>query len=360
MLPSGVSPDAIRKILTDHYVEATLAPVLSDELNNDGFKKRVVHSQERTTFLLLELERLLPSITYDNCQPVVLKGAGLAQTLYAKPGHRWFVDLDILVPRQELDEVCRRLQECGYKHFSGKRDPEYYEKYHLHRMMVGPQGSCLEIHWDLTLPNSVYGFDVAGVFARAQKMKLGNITALTASYVDQIFHGVYQNIADGYVDLRRVLDFVLLMKAMKTEDWLYLIKESQKTGMAQALALSLHIVKELSGVQPPAQFEGEFRFGKANARIFHGLSVAEGCLDRKGEEIPGYTIMLHLLLTPSCPGKLRESILFVLPNEEALMNEGHWSDDLPGLQTRIYHLLYHLKTLTLIGGRTAVALAKGR
>lgn len=359
VLPSGGADNQVGQLLEKHFVEAALVGVIPDELKDEPFGERVRQSKERTTFLLMELERLLPSITYPGCQPVVLKGAGLAQTLYAEPEQRWFIDLDILVPRQEVDEVCNRLQDIGYQPHTGSRDAEYYEKYHLHRMMVGPQGSCVEIHWDLTLPNSVYGFDVVGVFSRAREMSLGGVTTLTASPVDQIFHGVYQNIADGYLDLRRVLDFVLLMKNMETADWLYLIKEANRTGMGQALALSLNIVKEIAGVEPPAQFRDEFHLGKFNARIFKGLNVLEGCLDRKGELIAGYAIMLHLLLTPSLWARFRESFLFLLPTEEALMNSGHQGQALPGFFGRIHFFLYHGKALTMATGRMALAFVKG-
>jgi Uncharacterised nucleotidyltransferase len=358
-LPEGVEGREVCDVLISHQVQVALSPYIPEEAFTLEFRENLASSKERTAFLLLELERILPSITWDSCRPVVLKGAGLAQAYYSNPNQRWFLDLDILVPRGQVDEVCQRLESVGYQQYYGERDPLYYELHHLHRIMVGPQGSCVEIHWDLTLPASKYGFDVPGVFNRAKPMELGRTTMLTASPVDQVLHGLYQHIADGFLDLKRLLDLVLLVSQMSEKDSLYIMKESERTNMNYALGLTLHVMKKLCGVDFPVPPQAHLFPSWTVNRIIHGLEVDLGMLERRAEKTEGYTALLHLLMVPGPSRKIHEVNRFVWQGEAELMDIGHWRDDLPGWGRRLRISLYFMKTLLNMGGRATKALVRG-
>ncbi len=358
-LPVGVDPREVCDILLSHQIHVALSGYIPAENHTLEFRECLASSRERTAFLLLELERILPKITWDTCQPVVLKGACLSQQYYAQPSQRWFLDLDILVPRGQVDEVCSRLETLGYHSFSGDRDPLYYELHHLHRIMVGPQGSCVEVHWDLTLPASLYGFDVPGVFNRAESVGLGRTIMLAASPVDQILHGVYQNIADGFLDLKRVLDLVLLAKNLSDEELLYLVKESQRTKMSIALGLSLNLMKFFCGFPVQEKFQKQLSPGWTIRRILKGLDVERGMLERWGEKVDGYSSLLHLLVIPESGEKFHEITRFVWRGEAELMDSGHWKNQLPGFGGRLRISLYFIKTLLSMSGRATAALVKG-
>jgi|GEM_PF-1337769 len=355
----GVSGDEVRRLLAAHRIEAALAGCLAPELLTPAFDQLVRSSRERTDFLLMELERVLPVLEVGDCRPVVLKGAALAQACYRVPHHRWFMDLDLLVPRERVEETCRRLEGLGYRPFTGGRDPLFYEKHHLHRIMMGPQGSCLEVHWALTLPASVYSFDLAGVFERAREAPLGRRHMWVTSPVDQVLHNVYQAIADGFVDLRRILDLALLTADLSDDDWLYLMKQSRQTGMSSALWLSLHLMKEVTGRTPDLAIMDALAPRGPVKRILKGMDVSTGCLERRAESVDGYSVLLHLLLTPGPMNRLRESLRFVWPGEASLMDRGFAHHQLPGVLSRLRIVFYHLKLLTRISFRTMTALARG-
>jgi hypothetical protein len=357
--PAGLDPAAIRKLLMEHRVEVALGPFLPLNFHNEAFRVSTMAAHQRTTFLLLELERILPAITWDQCQPVVLKGAALASTLYPDPMQRWFLDLDLLVPREQMDEVCRRLEGCGYRHYQGLRAPEYYERYHFHRIMNGPQGSVVEIHWDLTTSQSVYGFDVEGVFERALPARLGRLDIRVAAPVDQVLHGVYQNIADGYIDLRRVMDMGLIMAELSDEDWLYLMKESRQVKMGTAFVTWLHVVKSILGKEPPGGIPAEQVPGWVTRRTLQGLDVAGGLLERSAEKVDGYSYLLHLLFTPNTAKRLRELRRLLIPGEATFMDSGHPPDSLPGWSKRLHLSLYHTKRLLISSWRALRALVHG-
>lgn len=358
-LPPTVDLVTMQARLREHNVEAVLGPLLPESARDAVFAKQMDLSRSRTDFLLLEYERLLPLLADGDWRPVLLKGAALALNTYPRATDRWFLDLDILVPKAEVDGVCRRLEAAGYRHLKGKRDPLFYEKYHLHRIMLGPQGSVVEIHWALTIPGSVYRHDVVGVFARAETCRLGRHDIACAAAVDQVLHGVYQNIADGFIDLRRILDTVLLTRSLKAADWNYLVAESQRTGMAKGLFLTLHMMKLIASISAPSEVLAQLDPGSTTRRTLRGLRVDRGCLARQAVSTDGYAQMLHFLLAPTARLRLREILRSVWVGEAMLLDRGHRPDQLPNLARRTVIWLRQVKTLARLSLRAARAYATG-
>jgi hypothetical protein len=83
--PVGLDPAAIRHLLVAHHVAVALGPFLPLNFQTESFRQSTMVARDRTSFLLMELERILPAITWQDCQPVALKGAALAPTLYPDP-----------------------------------------------------------------------------------------------------------------------------------------------------------------------------------------------------------------------------------------------------------------------------------
>lgn len=346
-LPADVDPVAVRAALLAHNVDATLGPLLPAHLRTAVFDEQMAASRTRTADLLLECERILPLVRRHAERPLLLKGGALALRTYPDPGQRWFLDLDLLVPRSAVAAVCHELEEAGYRPLPNGRDPRFYEKYHLHRILLGPGGACVEVHWDLTLPGSVYLLSAAGVTARARPHRLGRVSLWHPSPVDQILHAVYQNIADGYRDLRRVLDLALLVHALNHAESLMLVDLAERAGLERGLALSLHVMKSVTGVEREWMVPLDRAFGAAGWRLVRGLDVVGGCLERRAGSVEGYTALLHLLTTPRGRLRLRETARLLWVGEERLLDMGHRAGALPGLWGR-----------TRVGVHQAVLLAR--
>lgn len=335
-VPPTAAPDpaTVRTALLAHNVDATLGPLLPADLRTAAFDEQVAVSRARTTELLLECERILPLVGRHVERPLLLKGGSLALRTYPDPGQRWFLDLDLLVPRSAVAAVCRELEQAGYRPLPNGRDPRFYEKYHLHRILLGPAGACVEVHWDLTLPGSVYLLSAAGVTARARPHRLGRVPLWHPTPVDQILHAVYQNIADGYLDLRRVLDLALLVPALSPAESVMLLDLAGRAGLERSLALSLHLMKSVTGVECEWMAPLDRAFGSAAWRMVRGLDVVGGCLDRRARTVEGYTALLHLLATPRGALRLRETARLLWVGEQRLLDMGHRAGALPGLWGR--------------------------
>ena len=354
--PPGLDGAALRAALLAHNVEVSLGALLPPELRDDAFDAQVAAARLRSADLLLECERILPLVSRHAERPVLLKGAALALRDYPDPAHRWFLDLDLLVPRPAVGPVCRELEQAGYRPLAGGRDQRFYEKYHLHRILLGPAGACVEVHWDLTLPGSVYHLSSSGVTARARPDRLGRLPLWRPTPVDQILHGTYQNIADGYLDLRRVLDLALLAPRLSRAETAMLVDLAHRSGLSRGLALSLHLMMLGAGVEVVWAVTLDRDVGATGWRVVGGLDLVGGCLDRRARSVEGYTALLHLLTTPRGGQRLRETMRLLWVGEERLLDMGHRAGALPGLWGRTRVGLHQVLVLARMGAMAARAL----
>lgn len=358
--PAGFDPRrdaaALRAALLAHNVEVPLGALLPPALRDEAFAAKVAASAQRSVELLLEAERILPLVSRHAERPVLLKGAALALRTYPEPAQRWFLDLDLLVPRPAVGPVCQDLERAGYRPLPGGRDPRFYEKYHLHRILLGPAGACVEVHWDLTLPGSVYHLSASGVTARARQDQLGRHPIWRPSPVDQVLHATYQNIADGWLDLRRVLDLALLVPSLGPAEITMLGDLARHTGLERALAVSLHVMKSITGAGAEVAARFEPALGPAAWRLVRGLDVVGGCLERRGRSLEGYTALLHLVTTPRGTQRWRELGRLCWVGEERLLDMGHRAGALPGLWGRTRVGLHQLLLSLRMGAMAARAL----
>jgi len=322
---SALDKDRFIRMVSSIPAMQTLAPfidpVILTDLENSQLQKSLQISHHRTIMMLLELERLVPALGEIGCRPVVLKGASLALTVYDKPEHRWFIDLDLLVERGEVEAVYEILGRLGYKHAQTAHPARYYDDYHFHRIMTGPQGVCVEVHWGITLPRSVYTYDLDQLRFAAVEIPLGEASFLGPSAMDQVLHGVLQSVAGGFYDLRRFLDLHLLDSRLDDSEHHLLCARALRHNLATGLWLQYHIREELLGAAMPPVINRLCRPGPSVVRILERLNGAAMCLSDQTRIPSGYAMLLHWLSVPS-RYRTREVRRHLFPDSEGLLEAG--------------------------------------
>lgn len=295
--------------------------------------KAVEIARRRTTVMMLELERVLPALAECGCRPVVLKGASLALMAYARPEDRWFIDLDILVERDELPGIYAALRRVGYRFHDTVHPARYYEDHHFHRILVSNQGVCIEVHWALTMPASAYTYDLDALRCDSIEIPLGTASFLAPSAVDQILHGVLQSIAGGFGDLRRVLDLHLLDARLDESERREVCERARSSNLLTGLWLQYRL-RELILEQPiPPAIETLCRPAPRLVRLFDRLDVAGHCLDAYSRTIEGYDYMLHCLCLPPSL-RTREIYRYLFPDEGGLLEAGLGRDGRTSIRRR--------------------------
>jgi hypothetical protein len=160
---AGLAEDGWRLLIALANEEG-VAPLLRYELEENGWLEtlpaEVQSALHRAYFataannviFFSELCRVLDVLgSRDAPEPVVLKGADLALTLYPNVALRPMCDLDLLVSRESVEESVKRLSQLGYHHAltdvaTGHRERTAFTTY----LAGGPKRSvAVELHWGL-------------------------------------------------------------------------------------------------------------------------------------------------------------------------------------------------------------------
>lgn len=125
-----------------------VAPLLYNNIKNLPVPEAVLKEFEETyTYTafhnMLYLEEL-KKIT-DKVNVIVLKGPMLAQEIYGNIALRPFNDMDILVKREDVDEIKNFLYRLGYS----TRNTSFYKRYHFHMPFIKMARIPIhiELHW---------------------------------------------------------------------------------------------------------------------------------------------------------------------------------------------------------------------
>src|SRR5215208_2877480 len=98
------------------------------------------------------LRQLLDSLGAANIPALLLKGAGLAYTIYPAAHLRPRLDVDVMVPRATLDRCEEVLTSCGWIR-PPERDSELAEpQRHYVKPAPGATVYHLDLHWKIASP----------------------------------------------------------------------------------------------------------------------------------------------------------------------------------------------------------------
>lgn len=166
-------------------------------------------AERRVAALLWEVERLrveLPEL--GAARPVLLKGVAYIVAGLPHAGARLCADIDLLVPRAEIDRVERMLGWAGWTH--GQLDA-YDERYYREWMHQLPplqhmrRGSTLDLHHNI-LPDTARRPPDSGRLIRRAQPVAGDDRFATPAPAHMIIHAAVHLFADSEWD-KAVRDF---------------------------------------------------------------------------------------------------------------------------------------------------------
>ncbi len=189
---------------------------------------------------------------------VLLKGvAFVAAGLGAGQG-RLIGDLDILVPRDRLDEVEAALLAAGWEWV--KPDPyddEYYRRWmhELPPLIHRDRDRMIDVHHTILPLTARPTPDAAGLIAASVPLENGLRTLCPE---DMIVHAAAHLLADGDLTggLRNLWDIDRLVREFENEAfWAKLDARVQLHGLAEAVTRSLRLCTDLFGTPIPARHD---------------------------------------------------------------------------------------------------------
>jgi hypothetical protein len=177
-----------------------------------------------------------------------LKGICLALRYYDDIAARYAGDIDLLVPRAEVDRADDVLRGLGYLRVANKTRTvvgESFEEdtdYRLHYIYISRDGVPLELHFQLHNNPDVLAVDVAGVIAEGMSVAVGGtrlpIMPDDLQFVFLATHGARHE----WVRLQWLCDIAVMMKRARPGEvagWLAFAKRHSLTNpVVQAMVLA--------------------------------------------------------------------------------------------------------------------------
>jgi hypothetical protein len=215
-------------------------------------------SEFRMSHLESRLLSALDALAEAEIEPVLLKGAALALTVYGSFVTRPMSDVDLLVPRDEVMGARDALLASGW--IEGvDNSPEFYEGHHHLQPLVDAQGTgtSVELHTSLFFEGHPFALTSDDIRRRAEKVVVRGRTMLVPSVHDQLLHlclhfAWSHMMATGAWRAFRDLDALLRTERV---NWKEFTKMAQDARGGSACYWTFRLARTVAGIAVPPWVE---------------------------------------------------------------------------------------------------------
>jgi hypothetical protein len=273
-----------------------LAPLLYRNLSRSQFREQVppavmaslarsAHAAACQMTLQIEaLRSIVEALRAEGIDPVLLKGAAIALTLYDQPSLRMMQDIDLLVPADRVSVAIKSLERHGYRSAVTDRGADFYLSHHHATPMVSRGGRVVvEIHRGLIPGEAGLRLDPAPFIERAIRLGSADSSYRVLSPEDQILHAcLHLSYCDRFVGkLRDLMDLHALVEARSGKlEWGRMLEAAGALEVARSLYSTLDLSRRLLGTSVPAEAMNEFARSAGWDPLAERLlrSLARSCL----------------------------------------------------------------------------------
>lgn len=228
------------------------------------------------TELMLEaaLNRLSGAFTNRSIPVLLLKGAALARFYYEDPSTRPMADLDLLVPRLQLEAAACCMETAGFHSAAGSLATALKSPWGHLPYRHTTSGAVAELHWDLTEMRRLPARALQEVWAGARPAAPGE-----SALVMRPGHAIpllcaHMILRRQYASLRCLYDLHRVLLGTSAAEAGVAIDAARRWGLGPCTAHSLLRVRELFATQAPDEL---LRWAEAEA----GRVTLQGRLSRR-------------------------------------------------------------------------------
>lgn len=211
---------------------------------------------------------------------VLLKGAAYVMAGLPSARGRTFTDIDIMVPKQELDAVEQALLSKGWT--AGKLDPydQFYYRTWMHQippLKHQTRETVVDVHHTI-VPETARSPVAASLLFDAARPIPGYAQVYVLAPVDMVLHSAVHlfNGSEYEIGLRDICDIHDLLCHFGTADsfWSNLWQRAAETGLTTPLYLALRYSHSMLGTHLPEPIErvlDTYRHWRPTVRLLHPL-----------------------------------------------------------------------------------------
>jgi hypothetical protein len=240
---------SVDELLADIIVRATKPPAYAEACPETRLHERAVaRLHEATVREMLrarELRRIWGPIVAAGVRCLLMKGAGLAYTVYPEPRLRPAGDVDLFIERGDLERLEMALREAGYRRRVEPDAEAASMQRHYARAEAGIE-HCVDVHWRVS---NRHVFADAVPFARAWDASIG-VTAFpgarTLGAIDALLLACLHRVAhhDDHGDLLWLWDIHLLAIGLSERERTELLRTAGEARMRAVVAHGLALARD--------------------------------------------------------------------------------------------------------------------
>ena len=272
-------------------------------------------------FAALNIERKLlrtaDGLEQAGIRPVVLKGPGLAHTLYPDPSWRAFGDLDLLVRTEDWRAACEVLAYSGYRRGLPEPHAGFDERFGKAAVHRNGDGIELDLHRTLVLGPFGLWLHPDELFEHAVPFTLGGRTHLRLDDADRLIHAcLHASLGALPAQLWTVRD--VAQAALDPDlDWSHVEDRAKRWRVGAVVRHALGRASEMLEVSLPQQAD---RLRKYNPSRGERRALETFLTERRDR---GGTALSTLRAIPGLRGKAAYVRALLFPDRDFLHARAH-------------------------------------
>ncbi|MBN1148983.1 MAG: nucleotidyltransferase family protein [Anaerolineales bacterium] len=307
----------------------------------------------RNIVLFHQLGKVLRAMRGAGVEVIALKGAHLAELIYADRALRSMSDIDLLVRREELGRARQVLEQLGYapsRRFQTEREAAI----HLHLPPYHKPGQAvIELHWNIALPSAPTQVDIEALWSASRLATIEGTPARTLAPEHLLLHLCLHFCQHDFkLGLRHLCDILAVVEAPESGlDWEALSSCAQRWKAGKCAFLTLRLAQALLGAPVPAQALSALQPGDFTPQI---EELARGRILNPGKPPPLHPDLAGLWGKRALHSRLRPFLASLFPPVEYIAQR--YSLPLNSKRIYLYYLLRLKDLLRQYGWQLALML----
>jgi hypothetical protein len=266
--------------------------------------------------LTAELLKILRLFENSNIASIPFKGPILAHTLYENPALREFIDLDILVRKQDVFRVLRLLPELGYRkipYYSRAQESVILERdYHYHLEHEDGR-NFVEIHWNVLARHFVLPISMDRWWDRGETVQIESRPVPNLSCEDLVMALCAHGCKHMWQSVNWIIDLAKLLERYPDLNWNYVFREYGSEDLQRVIFLGLNVANLVLGAGVPPEILKKFMQDSAAVELARqvqawlfkhhgergGLRFMRFQYKMKSRKIDGLRFCFRVISTPS-------------------------------------------------------------
>src|SRR5438105_7028951 len=250
------------------------------------FRRDYQENAARNVLLADELALVLKTLSDSGVDAITFKGPALAVAAYGDLSLRRFVDLDLIVRRDDVASAIEVLCAVGYAP-AGGLDPHHQSMLleHQHNLQFIHGRIIIELHWQVASELFASSVTAEDLWQQLESVRVSNAEVKTLSRDDLLFALCVHGSRHLWQRLAWICDIDRVMTMQPEFDWPRLIERADKANARRMFLLGPALAARLLGTRLSASIGDAI---SRDARIAALVSeIQAGLFDVDREKGPG-------------------------------------------------------------------------